>query len=405
MQLDDTTLRVVVVLFGLLLGLLLLFSWFNNRINRELLFLGASYAGGALGLGLMGGGARHADPLYVDLGYTVIFFSYGLAWMAMRLFERRPLLAGRAAAGGVVWLVIVTVFNDSGEARVLAVGLIPFIYSMLAALELWRGRGEYLPSRMALFTIICVNSILVVTRRLIDVAALVGMGHASGAEWVPLLTLLSTMGHVAATYLMLSLTKERLEGEQRAQTLIDPLTGLGNRRALNMHAERILRRQAMTGQPVCVAVIDLDHFKQINDTFGHFIGDTVLRVFAERATLKLRPTDHLFRVGGEEFLCILQTAQERDAVGIMERIRRTMKDYRLGEGEAVRDVTISAGVASTQRVGYDLEDLMRAADAALYRAKHEGRNCVRVYTGGDLRSGTTAVLPAVPAGRADPQAT
>ncbi len=396
-QLDEATLRIVSILFSLLSGGLLLFSWNSNRINRELLVLGASFCVSALANALNSTTALGGAVAYRELGTALLFFSYGGAWQAVRIFERRPVRPTLAAAGGVAWLALLAIFESGGWGRLLAIQFIPGIYTALMGLELWRGRSEELPSRPALCFVIAVDTLLLAVRGLLITFSVVAAKPAL-LQWVPMVTLLVVMGNIAAGYLMLSMIKERLEGEQRAQTLIDPLTGLGNRRALNVHAQRILLRQVTAGQPVCVAIIDLDHFKQINDTFGHFIGDSVLRVFAERAMLKLRPTDHLFRVGGEEFLCILQNAQERDAVGVMERVRRTMKDYLLGEGGETRAVTISAGVASSQRVGYDLEDLTRAADSALYRAKREGRNCVRVYLGNETQPGQPPDL--APAGEA-----
>lgn len=402
MSLDDATLRIVSVLFSMLVGGLLLFSWNSNRVNRELLVFGSSFCIASFGLGLSSFGTVGGAVDYFVVGMMLLFFGYGWAWQAMCLFERRQMRPGLALAGGFVWLVAVA-FVDAGLWDVMLIaGFVPSIYAGLMACELWRGRAEKLPSRMALLSMLAVDSVLLAARNLLTMPPLHAETGIAAAmlSWVSLLITLATM---AAGYFMLSLIKERLETEQRAQTLIDPLTGLGNRRALRMHAERILRRQSTIGEPVCVAILDLDHFKQVNDTFGHFIGDNVLRVFAERAMMKLRPSDYLFRIGGEEFLCILQTAQERDAVGVIERIRRSMQDFRVGEGKQMRPVTLSAGVASSQRVGYDLEDLTRAADSALYRAKREGRNCVRVFTGDESRQDVAAGLS--PPTKPDPQPT
>ncbi|MBB3808288.1 GGDEF domain-containing protein [Pseudochelatococcus contaminans] len=386
MQLDEATLRIVAILFSLLIGGLLLFSWNSNRVNRELLVLGSSFGSAAVGIVLIGIASLGQSVIYLYTGVTLLFFAYGGGWQTMRIFERRPVKPWLAGLGGIFWLALSLIDPEHGPLiTALAVAVVPASYTALMGFELWRGRGEYLPSRFALCMVVGLDSVLLVMRGVFIMIAASEAHRWTETQLTMTLSLLIVLVNVAVGYLMLSLIKERLETEQRAQTLIDPLTGLGNRRALHLHAERILRRQATSGQSVCVAIIDLDHFKKINDTFGHFMGDSVLRTFAERATLKLRPVDYLFRVGGEEFLCILQAAEERDAVGVMERIRRSMKSYRIGEGTEARGVTLSAGIASSRRVGYDLEDLTRAADAALYKAKRDGRNRVCVYTGDDTR--------------------
>lgn len=387
MSLDAVTLSIVAVLINLLLGGLLLFSWNNNRVNRELLFLGICFCGAALGILVMGNTAGSAIPQYKDAGYSLLFFAYGAAWQAARLFEKRPVLMGSAAAGGIIWLlmVVLTDCENITWVRASAISGVPVIYSTLAIRELWRGQQEYLPSRKALCYVLISDNLLFVLRGLLIIISSISTSSANN-NWISFLTLAAIAANIAIAYLVLSLIKERLEAEQTAQSMIDPLTGLGNRRAVSVYAERMLRRQSVSGDPTCVAIIDLDHFKKINDTYGHFIGDDVLRVFAERAALRLRSSDHLFRIGGEEFLCILQSAREEDAVQIMERVRSCMKGYRPGEDANAAEVTISVGVASVQTVGYDLTDLTRAADNALYEAKRAGRNCIRVFQGTEATS-------------------
>lgn len=381
MSLDAVTLSIVGILVNLLLGGLLLFSWNSNRVNRELLFLGVCFCGAAFGGLLMGNTAGSALPQFKDLGYSMLFFAYGAAWQAARVFEKRPLLVAYAAAGGVIWLLLVVLTDCENIlwVRAVAISGVPVVYCALAVRELWRGRQEYLPSRKALCFVLLVDNALFVIRGLLIILST--SSATEGNDRISLLTLIAITANIAIAYLVLSLIKERLEAEQTAQTMVDPLTGLGNRRAVTAYAERMLRRQAESGEPACVAIIDLDHFKKINDTYGHFIGDDVLRVFAERASMRLRSTDYLFRIGGEEFLCILQAAYEEDAVHIMERVRGCMKGYLTGEDANAPEVTISAGIASVTAAGYDLTDLTRAADSALYEAKRAGRNCVRVFQG------------------------
>ncbi|MGI6247224.1 MAG: GGDEF domain-containing protein, partial [Pseudochelatococcus sp.] len=385
MELDPLTLRTVAMAANLLLGVLLLSSWRNNRANRELLFLGVCFLGAAAGDFLSRYAADMGLPRLRDLGYTLLFLGYGAVWQAARLFGKRPISALAASAGGLVWLLCIPLAGGAALpwTRMAAITFVPVAYYLLAIAELYRGRREYMPSRLSLCVAMGIKCTVFLTYgALLFLHLLKGdlmVASAADDRWMAALRLVSIGANIAVAYLMLSLIKERLETEQRVQSMIDPLTGLGNRRALGNHAARILRRQAMSGAPVCVAIIDLDHFKQVNDTFGHLAGDDVLRTVAERATLSLRPNDSLFRIGGEEFLCILQSAREQDAVSAMERIRRDISGFRLGTGAEERAITISVGIASSTGTGYDLEDLTRAADSALYEAKRAGRNCVCVY--------------------------
>lgn len=166
-----------------------------------------------------------------------------------------------------------------------------------------------------------------------------------------------------------------LEFEHAAS--IDVLTGVHNRRWLDDTFERMLRRCHNDGRPVCLLMIDIDRFKQFNDTWGHLAGDAVLRHVARQIGAHLRPTDLMARYGGEEFAALLPDTSQDVALGIAERLRGGIEwaSLTLGEsGETVR-VTISIGLAEAH-LGETLAEVVRRADTALYRAKENGRNRV-----------------------------
>jgi diguanylate cyclase (GGDEF)-like protein len=157
------------------------------------------------------------------------------------------------------------------------------------------------------------------------------------------------------------------------------LTGIANRRHWDWRlAEEIARAQRYR-YPVAVLMVDIDHFKRVNDTHGHQVGDEVLRQVAERLRSTLRRTDFLARYGGEEFGIIApQTALEAAKV-LAERLRRAIAREPIQvNNELSIPLTISVGVAVFPEHGQNESDLVAAADAALYRAKQDGRNCVRV---------------------------
>lgn len=169
--------------------------------------------------------------------------------------------------------------------------------------------------------------------------------------------------------------RELTEALDRIQTLAtrDELTGLFNRRHMTetLHAQRALTER--TGQPFCLALIDLDHFKQINDAHGHGVGDEVLRQFADIARHSLRETDVLARWGGEEFLLVLPASQLPSARTSLDRLHEAVRRSHLAPTVPALDVRFSAGLTE-QRPGEPLEATIERADLALYEAKRQGRD-------------------------------
>ncbi len=163
---------------------------------------------------------------------------------------------------------------------------------------------------------------------------------------------------------------------------LDPLTGTQNRQTMERDLGREVHRARRTGQPCCIAIADLDHFKSVNDTWGHQTGDRVLSVFTRLLIDGLRPYDSIYRYGGEEFLiCLPDTALE-EARQILERVRKRVEEEPMtaanGEGFSV---TMSVGLARLQ-TRRPLKDTIEHADKALYGAKESGRNRVKEWSGG-----------------------
>jgi diguanylate cyclase (GGDEF)-like protein len=199
------------------------------------------------------------------------------------------------------------------------------------------------------------------------------------ATILPVVTVLgaqmaTTRGHLKAK-------KEALENAlQRIQAMAirDELTGLFNRRHMMEVLEQQIKRQERTGKPFTLCLLDLDHFKRINDTYGHGAGDEVLRHFAEIAQFTLRETDVLARWGGEEFLLMLpDTPADAGSLSI-ERIRKSLMHAPLVPELPELHVTFSAGVMEFQP-GDEMRIAIERADRALYQAKSDGRDCTRVY--------------------------
>jgi diguanylate cyclase (GGDEF)-like protein/PAS domain S-box-containing protein len=175
----------------------------------------------------------------------------------------------------------------------------------------------------------------------------------------------------------LSVANIRLREALRSQSIRDPLTGLYNRRYLTEMLERETRRSVRGEQSLGVLMLDLDHFKKFNDTYGHDAGDTVLRETASFLSRSVRAEDIVCRFGGEEFVVILPTADLEAAYARAERIRSKLHELAvLHRGQSLGMITVSVGVAALPLHGTAPNDLLAVADAALYRAKRDGRDRV-----------------------------
>ena len=166
--------------------------------------------------------------------------------------------------------------------------------------------------------------------------------------------------------------QERLERESRT----DALTGILNRRALCEEAERRLEESERLSLPLSVLALDLDHFKRINDRYGHPIGDEILKNFVSLVQTALRPYDLLGRMGGEEFVVVLPGTVLEEASGVAERIRGAVEEQLRSSGGPEAHCTVSIGVAEHWEMDSSVDDLFKAADDALYEAKSAGRNRV-----------------------------
>lgn len=175
----------------------------------------------------------------------------------------------------------------------------------------------------------------------------------------------------------LSVANIRLREALRSQSIKDPLTGLYNRRYLTEMLDRETRRAVRAEQALGILMLDLDHFKKFNDTYGHDAGDSVLRETASFLSKSVRGEDVVCRFGREEFVVILPTADLNAAHARAERIRSKLRELTvLHQGQSLGMITVSVGVAVLPEHGTAPQELLDAADAALYRAKREGRDRV-----------------------------
>ena len=375
------TLGLATVLVAAILGSLLLCTWLQDRSHRALLWWGPGYVFAAIGTALFGLRGTIPDLLSFEIANAAVFLAAGCAWAGARTFERRQVSWLAVALPPASWILACQLpfFAADLKLRISVASFVLAAIFLLAAYEIWRGRAEKLVSRWPAIVVMTIYGCGLLAR--IPTAYLVDLPAPADlfkGVWFGMLALGALIYTITLAFILLALTKERTELVQRRAALLDPLTGLLNRRAFFAEGEPALARNGSAGKPAAALVFDLDGFKQINDRFGHPIGDEVLTRFGTVMLAELRATDFVGRIGGEEFAALLPDCDERQALAAAERIRgefsRTPGEF----GSCHVNSTVSIGLA-TPKSGQTLSALIADADRAVYRAKAAGRNCVCVF--------------------------
>ena len=365
-----------------ILGLLLLFVWAQNTAISAVAWWGFAHLLRAASVTLFGLYGSVSDLISIDFANALLLTSFALTWTGARVFDhQRPqpiLLFGGAA----VWLIACRIpgFAQAYDVRVLMASAIITTYTWATAYEFWRGRSEPLVSRWPAILMLFAHGALYLLRTPFGaVLPWSPTGNQVFASvWLTVLSFEALLFTISIAFILLAMAKERIEYRHKTASLIDPLTGVANRRAFLQDGEALLKRQATDPRPIAVMLLDLDHFKSVNDRFGHAIGDRVLEIFADVAGSSMRHVDLFGRLGGEEFAALLRDTTHERALAVAEQIRA---DF----AAATRDVqgrpvtaTVSIGVVISHDAVLDLSALLAQADHALYRAKDSGRNRVEI---------------------------
>jgi diguanylate cyclase (GGDEF)-like protein len=382
MNLDVNTLFLVTIYVEAILGLLLLFAWVQNTAITAVAWWGFAHLLRAVSVMLFGLFGSVSDLISIDLANTLLFTAFALTWTGARVFDHRRPLPVVLFGGAALWLVVSRLpsFASSWDLRVLMSCGIITAYTWATAYEFWRGRSEPLVSRWPAIFMLFAHGALYLLRT--PFGAMLPWSPTGSqvfdSVWMTVLSFEALLFTIAIAFILLAMAKERTEHRHKTAALIDPLTGIANRRAFLQDGEAQLKRQSTDPRPTAVMLLDLDNFKSINDRFGHAIGDRALQIFAQAAAACMRRVDLFGRLGGEEFAAVLfDTAHER-ALAIGEQIRTSFADAtRDVEGRPVA-ATVSIGIVISQDAVLDLSALLAQADHALYRAKDNGRNRVEV---------------------------
>ncbi len=308
----------------------------------------------------------------------LLVLAYGALWQASRVFHQRSSVVLPIVAITAVWFLVSLLLAYSGRSAyidgLLQGGLI-CLFNCGAVYEFWRGRaGEKLPSRMAVVVILAVNALFQAGIHLFAPLLPAPLGLQEVAAWAVITYNVEVLFlALSITMLVISLSRERVAEAYHQLAIHDPLTGLLNRLTFDSHLI-----EAGDGRPYALLAIDIDHFKKVNDTFGHHVGDAVLVQAARTIEQALRRSDRLYRFGGEEFFCSLPGASCEMARLAAERIRKSVAETVTLVREGEVRFTISIGVAASEDGSRSRAAVMADADAALYLAKKRGRNRVEV---------------------------
>jgi diguanylate cyclase (GGDEF)-like protein len=370
------TLAVISVFVTTILGVLLMLAWRREQNSNALLWWGAGYLLGASSFALLAARGIIPDVFSIEIANAAVLLGYGFILAGARAFNGRETPPTALLVAPMIWFVMMQMPAVAAniDLRIVVVTLCQYAIICLIIYEFWRDRGEPLLSRWPTIIVLVAHSFVLSLR--LPAALLTPMSDDFfRSPTFAIMAFGSVLFTITFAFLLLSLTKERGELRHKTAALIDPLTGIANRRAFLADAEELLERGVKSGEPVTVMLADLDRFKAVNDRFGHAVGDRVLQVFAGTMQRTLRTADLSGRLGGEEFIFLMPRTNAAAAGRIAERIRLKFAEAaRLIDGNAVA-ATVSVGLA-TANAPFELGALIAAADRALYRAKAEGRNQV-----------------------------
>jgi len=381
MNLDVNTLFLVTIYVEAILGLLLLFAWVQNTSIYAVAWWGFADLLRAASVALFGMYGSVSDLISIDFANVLLFTAFALTWTGARVFDHRRPLPILLFGGAALWLVVCHIPSIAGswDMRVLLSSGIITAYTWATAYEFWRGRSEPLVSRWPAIFMLFAHGALYLLRT--PFGAMLPWSPSTAvfaSVWMTVLSFEALLFTISIAFILLAMAKERTEHRHKTAALVDPLTGISNRRAFLQDGEAQLKRQASDPRPTAVMLLDLDNFKSINDRFGHAVGDRVLQLFADIAGNCMRRVDLFGRLGGEEFAALLVDTTREKAIAVAEGIRASFaKATSEVDGRPVV-ATVSIGVVISYDAVLDISALLAQADHALYRAKDNGRNRIEI---------------------------
>jgi diguanylate cyclase (GGDEF)-like protein len=374
MSLDTSTLYLVATMVAAMLGTMLLF--FGKQENIPALkWWGTAYLLGAASVAIWTLASTMLGAMPSLALNAVGFVACGMVWNASRVFHgRKPNLPG-LVLGAIAWVAAVMTLAPEASAMRMTIGAtIVAVYAALTAAELWSERRKVLQKRWPAVAVPVLHGFVLLLPILLGDLLHPHDTAFGSSVWVTIFSIELVLYAVGTVFVIFMLVSERTVTAHKTAASMDPLTGMFNRRGFAEATSRVIEREANAGRPVTVLIFDIDHFKSINDRFGHPAGDEILKLFATIVLNTLRISDLSGRIGGEEFAALLPCSLE-EGVNAADRVREAFMNSGIVVEDGPVDTTVSIGVAGGP-AGTELEVLLAAADTALYQAKRGGRNRV-----------------------------
>ncbi len=379
MSLDSITLYLMAAMVAALLGAMLLFFGREEK-NPALKWWGTAYLLGAASVALWTIANNTLGEMLSLALNAVGFVACGMVWNASRVFHgRKPNWPG-LVLGAIAWIAAVMALPHAHALRMTVGAGIVAIYAALTATELWSERRKALQRRWPAIAVPVLHGFVLMLPIVLGDILRPSDETFTSSIWVTVFSIELVLYAVGTVFVIFMLVSERTVTAHKNAASMDPLTGMLNRRGFAEACARVIEREAHAGRPVTVLIFDIDHFKSINDRFGHPAGDEILKLFATNVLNNLRISDLSGRIGGEEFAALLPCSLEEGVV-VAERVREAFEASGIVVEEGPVETTVSIGVAGGP-AGTELEVLLAAADTALYQAKRGGRN--RVETAEEL---------------------
>jgi len=395
---DISALFTVSVYVEAMLGLLLLFTWVQNSSIKATAWWGNAHLLRAGSITLFGMYGRWPDVITIDVANAILLTSFAVTWTGTRLFAGRKPNFLFILAGAVVWLVAcqLSEIADSVGPRAFLSAAIIAAYTWLAAAELWRNNEGQLVARLPAISLLLAHGALFLLRTPLGlmVPHPAGTERLFGSVWLIVLSSEALLFTIAIAFILMAIALERTAYLHKIAALIDPLTGVWNRRGLTMENDRLMKEPGNETEDAAVLLIELDHFKALNDRYGRAFGDQAVRLLVQTVKSAIRSCDYVGRLGGEEFAVVLYGAPGDCAVEIAERIRSAFAEQAAVIAGQHVGATVSIGLVQHEGPMVALAELLWQADRALRRTKERGRNLVERLTSDCLPRGNDLTVEA-----------